>query len=179
MDQVLDPTVDRTRTVSGTKVKARATAASCRSPHSAAEASAWVENVRVATFHGSRHEGFRRQGARGQVSSGSHGRDRRLRGRHCPGSFGTCQEGSSNSPGRDIDQGLRTISGQSSSTFGGNRCLESHGRWQHRGRLQEIGNSEGPPSESAAASSRQRCRGCRHWWPSCSPNLCRLQVQHQ
>ena len=45
-------TVDRTRTVSGTTVKARATAASCRSPHSVAEASAWVEEVRDATLHG-------------------------------------------------------------------------------------------------------------------------------
>ena len=54
--------------------------------------------------------------------------------------------------------------------LGCNRCTESHGRCQHRGRHQEIGISGGPPAESAAASSRQRCRGCRH----CSPNLCRF-----
>ena len=24
----------------------------------------------------------------------------------------------------------------------------------------------------------QKCRGCRHWLPSCNPNLSRLQVQH-
>ena len=40
-------------TVSGTTVKASSETAS-RSPHSAAEASAYVEDVRVATFHGSR-----------------------------------------------------------------------------------------------------------------------------
>ncbi len=53
------------RTSCGT-VKARATAASSRSPYSAAKASAeasvWVEDARVAAVHGSRHEGFRHQG---------------------------------------------------------------------------------------------------------------------
>ena len=134
---------DRTCSVSGTTVEARATAASSRSPHSAAEASARVEDVKVATVHGSRREGFGRQGTGGQLgeSIGSHGGDRRFRGRHHPGSFGTCQEGSSNSTGRDTDLRLRTISGQSSSTFGGNRCPESHGCGQHRGRHQEIGIS--------------------------------------
>ena len=93
---------DRT-TVSGTTVKARARAASCLSPHPAAEASTWVEDVNIATFHGSRH-GFRRQRTGGQVgeSTGSHGGDRRFQGLE--------QEGSSNSTGQDTDQRLRTIS---------------------------------------------------------------------
>ena len=57
------------------------------------------------------------------------------------------------STGRDTDQRLRTISGQTSSTFGGNRWPESHGRCQHRGRFQEIGISEGPPAQVPNTSS--------------------------
>ena len=111
-----------------------------------------------------------------------HGGCRWYRGRLFPGGFGTCQKGSSNPTGRDTDQRLRTISGESSSTSGHNRCPESYGGGQYRGGFQEIGIFEGSPAEQAAASSRkllQKCRGCRHWWPSCSPNLCRLLVQHQ
>ena len=55
------PSTIRAMAPSWAAVKARATAASCQSPHSAVKASteACVEDVRVAAVHGSSHEGFR------------------------------------------------------------------------------------------------------------------------